>query len=63
MVQDIGWAGSYEPLVVSAGALDELRNLAGPPQFPGAKWVMVNLADGEFKWFSAGRRTARRRSS
>jgi len=60
---DVGWAGAYTPMVVSTNGLEELRNLAGPPQYPGAKWVMVDLASGEFKWYSSqskGRSNARR---
>lgn len=56
---DVGWAGAFTPLVVGEGALNELRNLAGPPQTPGAKWVMVDLMTGEFKWYvaSSGRKS------
>ncbi len=54
---DVGWAGSYVPLVVSEGALEELRNLAGPPQHPGAKMVMIDLETGKFKWYTAPRRS------
>lgn len=53
---DVGWAGAYVPLVVSEGTLDELRNLAGPPQHPGAKMVMIDLENGKFKWYEAPRR-------
>lgn len=53
---DVGWAGSYVPLVVSEAALEELRNLAGPPQYPGAKMVMIDLENGKFKWYSAPRK-------
>lgn len=56
---DVGWAGSYVPLVVSESTLDELRNLAGPPQHPGAKMVMVDLESGKFKWYEAPRRSSR----
>ncbi len=48
---DVGWAGAYTPMIVGEGTLNELRNLAGPPQTPGAKWVMVDLMTGEFKWY------------
>ncbi len=51
---DVGWAGAYVPLIVGEGTLDELRNLAGPPQYPGAKWVMVDLETGSFKWYTSG---------
>ncbi len=53
---DVGWAGAYVPLVVTEGTLDELRNLAGPPQYPGAKMVMIDLESGKFKWYSAPKR-------
>lgn len=53
---DIGWAGAYVPLLVSESCLDELRNLAGPPQHPGAKMVMIDLENGKFKWYEAPRR-------
>lgn len=53
---DIGWAGAYVPLLVSESTLDELRNLAGPPQHPGAKMVMIDLENGKFKWYEAPRR-------
>ncbi len=53
---DIGWAGAYVPLVVGETSLMELRNLAGPPQHPGQSWIMVNLKDGEFKWYTSGNR-------
>ncbi len=56
---DVGWAGAYTPMIVGEGTLNELRNLAGPPQTPGAKWVMVDLMTGEFKWFQS---TGRKRS-
>ncbi len=51
---DVGWAGAYVPLIVGEGTLNELRNLAGPPQTPGAKWVMVDLETGSFKWYVSG---------
>lgn len=57
---DIGWAGSYIPLMVTESCLEELRNLAGPPQYPGAKMVMIDLESGKFKWYQAPQR---RRSS
>lgn len=58
---DVGWAGAYVPMVVSALALEELRNLAGPPAAPGDKEVLVNLFTGEFKWKPKFRRTSTRR--
>ena len=57
MGADVGYEGAYRPLIVGTGTLNELRNLAGPPPFPGKKWVLVNLDTGEFKWY----RTMRRR--
>jgi len=47
---DIGWAGAFAPMIVGEGTLNELRNLAGPPSYPGQKNVIVNLVTGEFKW-------------
>lgn len=52
---DVGWAGAFVPMVVGEGTLNELRNLAGPPAYPGQKMVMVNLLTGEFKWYTANR--------
>lgn len=54
---DIGWAGAYVPMVVSAQTLDELRNMAGPPQTPGQKKVEVDLFTGEFAWKKMAYRT------
>lgn len=51
MAEDKGWGGSWTPMTVNADTLENLRDLAGPAPSPGKKWVMVNLADGEFKWF------------
>lgn len=61
---DIGWAGAFVPMIVGENTLGELRNLAGPPQHPGQKWIMVDLSDGAFKWYTPQRRTsqARRKS-
>jgi len=50
---DVGWAGAFVPMIVGEGTLNELRNLAGPPQHPGQKWIMVNLEDGQFKWYTS----------
>ncbi len=55
---DVGWAGAFVPLIVGEGTLNELRNLAGPPQHPGQKWCMVDLETGQFKWYTAGRRSS-----
>jgi len=63
---DVGWAGAFVPMIVGESTLNELRNLAGPPQYPGQKMVEVNLETGQFKWKSfsrsyGGRRKSRRR--
>lgn len=50
--RDIGWAGAFVPLIVSEACLDELRNLAGPPQYPGQVMVSVNLETGKFQWLA-----------
>ncbi len=47
---DIGWAGSFVPMIVSETTLAELRNLAGPPPTPGMKMFEVNLESGQAKW-------------
>lgn len=60
---DVGWAGAFLPMIVGEGTLNELRNLAGPPQYPGQKMCMVNLVTGEFKWYSrssGGKRYSRK---
>ncbi len=57
---DVGWAGAFVPMIVGEGTLNELRDLAGPPQHPGQKWIMVNLEDGQFKWYTSGRSSGRR---
>jgi len=54
---DIGWAGAFTPMLVSAATLAELRNLAGPPAHPGMKMCEVNLETGQFKWKTAVRRS------
>jgi len=65
---DIGWAGAFTPLIVSAESLAELRNLAGMPKYPGQKTFMVDLVTGECKWYQKarssgyGRNRSRRRS-
>ncbi len=60
---DIGWAGAFVPMIVSEGVLAELRNLSGPPSYPGQKMFEVNLETGQAKWKSrpTGRRTTYRR--
>ena len=57
MADDLGYIGSYSPLVLGDGALQELRNLAGPAPSDGKKWFMVNLSTAECKWYRAARRT------
>ncbi len=54
---DVGWAGAFVPMIVGEGTLNELRNLAGPPQYPGQKMITVNLETGQFKWMTAGKRS------
>lgn len=58
---DVGWAGAFVPMIVGEATLGELRNLAGPPQHPGQKWIMVNLEDGQFKWYTSGKSYSRGR--
>lgn len=58
---DIGWAGAFAPMIVGEGTLNELRNLAGPPSYPGQKMVTVNLVTGEFKWSTQPRRSSHSR--
>lgn len=63
--EDVGWAGAFTPMIVGESTLNELRNLAGPPQRAGQKWVMVDLENGQFKWYTSssggGYRRKRRR--
>lgn len=47
---DVGWAGAFAPMIVGEATLNELRNLAGPPSYPGQKMVSINLVTGEFRW-------------
>ncbi len=61
--QDIGWAGAFVPMVVGESTLAELRNLAGPPSYPGQKMVSVDLITGQFKWQTASRRSYGRKRS
>jgi len=56
--EDIGWAGAFVPMIVSETTLAELRNMAGPPQYPGQRRVEVDLVTGMFQW---KKRTAARR--
>lgn len=52
--EDKGWAGKWEPNVVSAAVLEELRQLAGEPvmgrQGKGLAMVKVNLRTGDFTY-------------
>ncbi len=59
--KDVGWAGAFVPMIVGEGTLNELRNLAGPPQYPGQKMVSVDLETGQFKWLTRSRRSFGRR--
>lgn len=61
--RDVGWAGSFVPMVVGESTLLELRDLAGPPPVPGQSWVLVDLKTGEFKWYQSRTRTNRGRRS
>lgn len=58
---DIGWVGTFVPMIIGRNTLGELRNLAGPPSQPGQRWVMVDLVTGEFKWYTSGSKNRRRR--
>ncbi len=59
---DIGWAGAFTPMIVSASTLGELRNLAGMPTYPGQKMFMVDLVTGQAKWYARSRGSGGRRS-
>jgi len=63
MVEDKGWAGAWEPNIVSADVLQELKDRAGEPIMGrGGKpleWVRVNLRTGEFI-YTAGSQSGRR---
>ncbi len=61
--EDVGWAGAFVPMIVSETTLAELRNMAGPPQYPGQRRVEIDLVTGMFQWKSRARRTTRRRGS
>ncbi len=56
---DTGWAGKWEPNVVSASCLEELRQLAGEPVMSRGRgqsqgrplsMVKVNLKTGDFTY-------------
>jgi len=57
---DLGAEGWYNPVVLVGHPLNELRNVAGQPPHPNKKWVMVNLFDGEVKWYQSRRRRSRK---
>ncbi len=59
--RDIGWAGAFTPMIVSATTLNELRDLAGMPTYPGQKMFMVDLVTGQAKWYARSRSTGSRR--
>ncbi len=56
--EDKGWAGKWEPNVVTAECLEELRQLAGEPVMSGRggsggrplAMVKVNLKTGDFTY-------------
>lgn len=54
MPEDKGWAGKWEPNVVSQSVLEELRELAGEPVLSKAGkplgMVKVNLRTGDFTY-------------
>jgi hypothetical protein len=55
---DVGWVGSWEPLVVTEKALEELRDLAGQPVLnkrgTPEQWCLVNLRTGDFRYPARG---------
>ncbi len=52
MAEDKGWAGAWEPNIVGADVLQELKDRAGEPIMGRGgrplEWVRVNLRTGEF---------------
>jgi len=60
--EDVGWAGAFEPMIVSKACLDELRNFAGPPQYPGQRMFQIDLVTGQVKWQTRPRRSGRKYS-
>jgi len=60
MPEDVGWAGSWEPMLVSKECLEELRNFAGQPPYEGARMFQINLGTGECSWPRRKRFTSRR---
>lgn len=61
MAEDVGYIGAYSPNIIGEGSLNELRNLAGPAPADGKHWVMVDLKNGELKWYKSRRRSYARR--
>ncbi len=59
--EDVGWAGAFVPMIVSETTLSELRNMAGPPQYPGQRRVEIDLVTGMFQWKSRAKRSYRRK--
>jgi len=49
---DVGWAGAWQPNIVSADVLKELQDRAGEPIMGRGgrplEWIRVNLRTGEF---------------
>jgi hypothetical protein len=60
---DEGYAGVYEPLVMSSDTLKELRDKMGLPPVQGKHWIMADLKSGELKWYQSSKRryTGKRR--
>ncbi len=60
MAEDAGWAGKWEPNILSAGCLDELREKAGEPVLTRngrpIKTCTVNLETGELTYPARGGR-------
>lgn len=54
LAEDVGWVGTWEPMVLTEGSLEELRNLAGQPVPTKSgrpnEWCLVNLRTGEFRY-------------
>lgn len=51
---DLGWHGTWEPMIVDGFPLDRLKDLAGEPQLMKNgrinEWCLVNLRTGEFRY-------------
>lgn len=58
MAEDKGWAGAWEPNIVSEDVLNELKDRAGEPVMGRSSRPLeictVNLRTGEFQYPSAG---------